>query len=107
MPDVDLLGPVPNTAAQLEIYLHRLDQVSRAMTVAQNAYTAALTDHSELSDRLDAYRAKATATKRDGTPEVARAYQMAREELDRTPCRMVLAGQLVSLYQTYLQMESP
>jgi hypothetical protein len=31
---------------------------------------------------------------------------MAREELDRQPCRMVLAGQLVTLYQTYLQLET-
>ena len=40
-------------------------------------------------------------------PEVARAYQLARSELDRTPSRMALAAQLVSLYQTYLGMESP
>jgi hypothetical protein len=107
VPDVELLGPVPNTAAQLEIYLHRLDQVSRAMTLAQNAYTTALGEHAELGDRLEAYRAKAVATGRDGVPEVSRAYQMAREELDRTPCRMALAAQLVRLYQTYLKAESP
>jgi hypothetical protein len=106
VPDVGLLGPVPNTAAQLEIYLHRLDQVSQAMTLAQNAYSGALAEHSELSDRLEAYRAKATATGRAGAPDVARAYRMARTELDRTPCRMALAGQLVTLYQTYLQLEA-
>ena len=31
---------------------------------------------------------------------------MAREALDRQPCRMVLASQLVTLYQTYLQLET-
>ena len=31
---------------------------------------------------------------------------MAREALDRQPSRMVLAGQLVTLYQTYLQLET-
>ena len=107
VPDVDLLGPVPNTAASLEIYLHRLNQVSRAMTLAQNAYTTALAEHSELSDRLEAYRAKALATGVADRAEVASVYQLARAELDRTPSRMALSAQLVSLYQTYLGMESP
>jgi hypothetical protein len=31
---------------------------------------------------------------------------MARQALDRQPCRMVLAQQLVTLYQTYLQLEA-
>jgi hypothetical protein len=39
-------------------------------------------------------------------PDIAQAYQLARQALDRQPCRMVLAQQLVSLYQTYLQLEA-
>ena len=106
VPDVEALGPVPNTAAELETYLRRLDQVSRAMTVAERAYDQALGEYRELADRLEAYRAKATATGVADQPDIARAYAMAREELDRQPCRMVLAGQLVTLYQTYLQLET-
>ena len=105
VPDVEMLGPVPGSEAELEAYLRRLDQVSRAMTVAERAYHQALGEYRELGDRLDAYRAKATATGAVNRPDIVRAYAMAREELDREPCRMVLAGQLVTLYQTYLQLE--
>ncbi len=108
VPDVELLGPVPNTASQLEVYLRRLDQVARAMTHAHDAYRRALADHQELGDRLEAYRSKAAALGVAEVPDVARAYGMAREALDRRPCRMVLAQQLVALYQTYVQLtEAP
>jgi hypothetical protein len=106
VPDVELLGPVPGSRGELETYLRRLDQVSRAMTVAEQAYGKALGERRELADRLDAYRAKATATGVADHPDLARAYAMAREALDRQPCRMVLANQLVTLYQTYLQLEA-
>lgn len=103
VPDTAALGPVPNTREELESYLRRLDQVSRAMTIAQTAYTQALHDHSELDSRLEAYRAKADATGITEVPDVARAYELARHALDEQPSRMVLAEQLVSVYQTYLR----
>lgn len=106
VPDVELIGPVPATNTEVLTYLKRLDQVARAMTLAEQAYGQAITEYRELTDRLEAYRAKATATKVVDRPDLARAYAMAREALDRSPCRMVLAGQLVTLYQTYLQLES-
>jgi hypothetical protein len=106
VPDVELLGPAPESPTELETYLRRLDQVSRAMTVAERAYAEALGEHRELADRLEAYRAKAIATGVVDQPDLNRAYAMAREALDRRPCRMVLAGQLVTLYQTYLQLET-
>ena len=106
VPDVELLGTVPESPAEVESYRRRLDQVSRALTVAERAYGQALTEYRELADRLEAYRAKATATGVADHPDIVRAYAMAREELDRQPCRMVLAGQLVTLYQTYLQLET-
>jgi hypothetical protein len=103
VPDTAALGPVPNTREELENYLRRLDQVSRAMTVAQTAYAKALHDHSELDSRLEAYRAKAEATRVAEIPDVALAYQLARNALDERPSRMVLAEQLLTVYQTYLQ----
>ncbi len=106
VPDVELLGPVPESPIELETYLRRLDQVARAMTVAERAYGEALSEHRELSDRLEAYRAKATATGVVDHRDLARAYAMAREALDRQPARMILANQLVTLYQTYLQLET-
>jgi hypothetical protein len=103
VPDTAALGPVPNTLDQLEDYLRRLDQVSRAMTIAQTAYAKALHDHEELAARLEAYHAKAVATGMADIPDIAQAYQLARNALDQRPSRMVLAGQLVTVYQTYLQ----
>ena len=106
VPDVDALGPPPSTSAKLDEYLRRLDQVGRAMTVAQEAYTSAMHDRDELAGRVEAYRAKALATGAADRPEIARAYAMARDELDRRPVRMPVAAQLVSLYATYLQVDS-
>ena len=103
VPDIAALGEMPNIRDELEDYLRRLDQVSRAMTLAQTAYTKALEEHQELDSRLEAYRAKAMATGVAEVPDVAQAYQLARNALDDTPSRMVLARQLVSVYQTYLQ----
>jgi hypothetical protein len=103
VPDVDALGKVPNTAEQLRPYLRRLDQVSRAMTLAQTAYTGALDERDELVGRLEAYRAKAIATGVAGVTDVGRAYELARNALDARPTRMALARQLVAVYQTYLQ----
>jgi hypothetical protein len=103
VPDVDALGPPPNTSAKLDDYLRRLDQVARAMTVAQEAYAAAMHERDELSGRLNAYHAKAVLTGAADRPEIARVYAMAREELDRRPARMAIAAQLVGLYSTYLQ----
>ena len=102
----ELLGEVPESGDQLSSYLRRLDQVARAMAVAEKAYAEAIGEHRELGDRLEAYRAKAAALGVAEVPDIARAYSMAREALDRQPSRMVLARQLVTLYQTYLQLEA-
>lgn len=103
VPDTAALGQVPNTRDELETYLRRLDQVSRAMAIAQTAYSKALQDHSELDSRLEAYRAKATTKGVAEVADVAQAYQLARGALDERPSRMLLAQQLVAVYQTYLQ----
>ena len=103
VPDTAALGQVPNTRDELEAYLRRLDQVSRAMAIAQTAYTKALHDHSELDSRLEAYHAKAVTNGVAQVADVAQAYQLARGVLDERPSRMLLAEQLVAVYQTYLQ----
>jgi hypothetical protein len=103
VPDTAALGPVPNTREKLENYLRRLDQVSRAMTIAQTAYAKALQDHAELDSRLEVYRAKAEATGVAEVADVAQAYELARHALDERPSRTALAEQLVAVYQTYLQ----
>ncbi len=103
VPDVDALGPVPNTLEALAAYRHRLTLVDRALTLADEAYTAALRQHADLLARLDAYHLKATATGVADQPAVANAYGLATAALAERPTKMALAGQLVNLYQTYLQ----
>ena len=103
VPETAALGPVPNTLGELESYLRRLDQVSRAMTIAQTAYAKALRDHEELDSRLEAYRAKAVAKGVAEVPDVARTYDLARSVLNERPSRTALAEQLLAVYQTYLQ----
>lgn len=107
VPDVDAIGPVPNTPATLDSYLGRLQQVSRAMTHAQQAYAAALQEREELVSRLDAYHAKAAATGIAEEADLRRVYELAVETLDRRPTVMVIASQLITLYQTYVQTTAP
>lgn len=102
VPDVAALGPTPSEPAAVGDYVRRLEQVSRAMTHAQDAYAAALRDHEELVSRLDAYHAKAESIGVTDQTDVERIYEIARAELDRRPTRMVIAGQLISLFQLYV-----
>jgi hypothetical protein len=106
VPDVEAIGPVPNTLTALEAYLQRLDRVERAMSVVREAYSEPLARHSELVDRLEAYRAKAEATGQAGQPEVVRTYELARDTLQRRPAPLAVAEQLVAAYSTYLRTGS-
>lgn len=107
VPDIDALGPVPNTAGQLDAYLHRLQQVSRAMTHAQDAYTGALRARDELLSRLDGYRVKARSVGLAADPDLALIDSLATRTLGRRPVRMLVAAQVVLLYQTYVDAVSP
>lgn len=102
VPDVSALGPVPNTPGELAGYLERLERVGRAMTVVQTAYGAALAAHHELTGRLEACHAKAVALGVAGQADLARAHALATETLDRRPCPLGIAEQLVGLYVSYL-----
>lgn len=104
VPDVDALGPVPNTAAALDAYLARLTQVSRAMTHAQDAYSAALSERDELSSRLEALHALGVATGVADLPDVRDTYDLATRVLSRCPTPLAAATPLVALYQTFLQI---
>jgi hypothetical protein len=102
VPDVDALGPLPNTVAALTTYEHRLELVARALGMAEQAYSQALRAHDDREARLAALRVKAEATGRADEPDLQRAWAMARAALDARPSRGPLAEQLVTLYATYL-----
>lgn len=102
VPDVDALGPLPNTVASLTTYERRLDLVGRALGVAEQAYGQALRAHDDREARLAALRVEAEATGRADEPDLQSTYAMARVALDARPSRAALAEQLVTLYATYL-----
>jgi len=106
IPDVDALGPVPNTAASIGPYLERLDRVARALTHAQERYAAALSEHTELVDLLDAYVAKARSLGLADRSDLAESERRAREVLARRPAPISVCRQLVTTYQTWLTKES-
>ena len=106
VPDVELLGPVPVTADEIGGYLERLDRVSQAIEVAQHAYSDALAGHTETVQLLDAYVAKARAAGVADDPDLVQSEQQARSVLDRRPCPLVVAQQLVTTYQAWLAKET-
>jgi hypothetical protein len=104
VPDVTALGPVPNTPAELEKYLTRLDAVRRALGQAQSAYGAALERRDELAARLDAYQVKAGSVARTSgtTEDLAELYRRGHHVIDTEPVDLLRLGALVAAYQTYL-----
>lgn len=106
VPDVDALGPVPNTPEAIEEYLGKLDRVSQALEFAQHKYADALARHADLVALLDAYVAKARAHGVADRPDLLDSEQRARSVLARRPAPMAVAQQLVTTYQTWLQKET-
>ena len=106
IPDVEALGPVPNTPDTITPYLERLDRVARAMTLAQEKYASALAEHTELTDLLDAYVAKARSLGLADGPDLSASEKQAREMLARRPAPIAVCRQLVTTYQTWLTKET-
>jgi hypothetical protein len=106
VPDVQALGPIPTSGVEVDSYLRRLEQVSRAMTLAQDAYSRALRERDELVGRLEVYHAKAEVTQ-VRSAQAEQIFELARQELASRPVRMAIASQLVSLYRAYLDADTP
>jgi hypothetical protein len=124
VPDVAALGPVPQSAAEVGPYLTRLSMVSRALNLAQAAYSAALGERDELRGRLEAYAIKATrmgsgpvrkgaiATGATGTgsdeadDDLGELFRRAQEVLGAEPVDLTRARALVAAHQAYLTSRS-
>jgi hypothetical protein len=102
VPDVETLGPVPNTPDAIATYLQRLERVGAALTLAEQEYGGALAERTQLADLLDAYVAKARSLGLADRPDLADSERRAREVLGREPAPMAVCRQLVSTYQTWL-----
>lgn len=102
VPDVEALGPLPNTLEALTAYRERLGRVEQAFAVVRTAYAAALAEHTDLVALLDGYVVKARATGAAAQPDVQAAEKQARDVLARRPAPIALARQLVTTYQTWV-----
>lgn len=103
VPDVAALGPIPNTAAALNGYLTRLDQVSRAMQVVQSSYSKALDEQHASAGLLEALRAKARQLGvRD--PGLDRLLDVTSDVLARRPCPMVVVSPLLDAARRWLEL---
>ncbi|QCW51401.1 hypothetical protein FE634_15115 [Nocardioides dongxiaopingii] len=102
VPDVDALGPVPNTAEALTPYLDRLDRVDQAIAYAHERYAAALAEHTDLAALLDAHVARARAGALADHADLAASERQARDVLARRPAPMAVCRQLVSTYRSWL-----
>lgn len=105
VPDVEALGPLPNTPEALAAYRDKLVRVGQAMTIAGDAYGDALAEHTQLVALLDGYVVKAQATGAAGDPDVVAAERQARDVLGRRPCPVPIARQLVTTYQTWVDAQ--
>jgi len=104
VPDVSALGGVPTTPAAVDAYLIRLDAVGRALTMAQDAYAAALSERDELRGRLEGYAAKAGTLGLDAESvgDLSELERRATEVLATKPADLDRARALLAAYQAYL-----
>lgn len=104
VPDVSLLGPVPDGGTALADYALRLQRVGQAMDIAEQRYAAALAERQDLLDQLDAYALKASATGVADQPDCRAAEQAARDLLDRRPAPVAVARHLVAAYLAWVEL---
>ena len=104
VPDVSALGRVPTEPDAVDAYLVRLDAVGRAMTMAQDAYAAALAERDELKGLLDGYAVKAGALglSSSSAGDLADLQRRTNSVLDTKPAQLERARALLAAYQAYL-----
>ena len=91
IPHVEALGDVPSAANELDAYLARLDQVSQAFDIVQNANQKASAQKDALTARLDAAE---TQSAHDSLS--ASLTSQARELLARTPAPLDVITPLIA-----------
>ena len=107
VPDVEALGPVPDTPTELDAYRERLERVGDAMNLA-HARTPPRSP-SPRRPRRPARRATRSRRRPSGSPASAtwpRPRRPAREVLARQPVPVAVATALVDAYETWLTLAS-
>jgi ATP phosphoribosyltransferase regulatory subunit HisZ len=98
VPNVDALGPVPSSLSELDAYLGKLDAVSRAMQVVQDAYSKALNDRAAMAGRFDQEVSSARGAGVADDPDVAALAQVVAAFLARRPTPTQVVASLVDTY---------
>jgi hypothetical protein len=99
VPDVSKLGPVPTDRAGLDTHVDRLHRVAAALTYAEDAYGAPLSEREELRGRLHGYRAMAQAAGTAERADLLAAWDDAHGILWSAPCDLVAARLAVGRFQ--------
>ncbi len=103
VPRVTQLGPVPDEAGAVDVYLERLADVDRAMDRVEQAYRAPVAELADLRALLDAYRAKATATGAADRAEVIGLAGLAADVLAERPAELDRCRAVVAAYRTLIE----
>lgn len=99
VPDVAQLGPVPGDPEELTAYLARLERVDRALTMAQQAYAAALERREDLAGRAERVHA-ALAADEQGAAASAGLAEQAEALLARVPTDLTRLEAMVQAQET-------
>ena len=102
IPDVTALGEVPTDPKPLELYLGRLDAVSRALTRAHSAYADALAEVDEVRGLVGALGAQARASG-IRAPDLDDLAGRLDQAFARAPTDIRRVRALVAAFQAYLQ----
>ncbi len=99
VPDVSALGPVPRNVEQLVTFRARLERVTAAMNLVEDAFSAALAEHEELSGRLAAAQTWGAGLLDE---RARRTFELAAEVLALTPAPLKVAEPLVRACEGWL-----
>lgn len=99
VPDVSALGPVPSNVEQLVTFRARLERVTAAMNLVEDAFSAALAEHEELSGRLAAAQIWGAELHDE---RARRTFDLAAEVLALMPAPLRVAEPLVQACEGWL-----
>ncbi len=99
VPDVSALGPVPSNVEQLVTFRARLERVTAAMNLVEDAFSAALAEHEELSGRLAAAQIWGAGLHDE---RARRTFDLAAEVLALMPAPLRVAEPLVQACEGWL-----
>ena len=106
VPNVDALGGVPSSASQLDAYLGKLESVSKAMQVVEDAYSRALDQRASLVTRLAQEVSTAEQSGVAGDADVAALARLVESFLARRPAPTLVVASLIDAYAAAVRMLS-